>query len=321
MKFSSIFNRLCWLLWASILLSAMPVTAQELWSGFLCCNYRHDGRGWMSDSNYGPAQMMPLGATVAMQSYGRYRVNTLMNGARMGIGNDYSRDLSLEKFAGRLIVKEDPKILLDTFEPAVQAAITSARIMRGMSKEQVLMALGYPISSANPQLDSRSWRYWLSSFEEFEVQWSNDHVVDVKANRSVLNKVLAADTTGEPTVGAATFPATSTASTITSTAVGTVNDKLVLIFAGDSAKPYDVLGEVSVNLAGRSVYAHGSADGDAREEIKAEAKNKFGDKVDAIISYRVSINTAGGFWGQIGAGYGARNTTVTATGVAVRYKK
>jgi outer membrane protein assembly factor BamE (lipoprotein component of BamABCDE complex) len=285
----------------------------------LCCNYRHDGRGWMSDSNYGPNQMMPLGATVVMQGYGRNRVNTLMNGARMSIGNDYSRNLSLEQFASRMIVKEDPKAVLATYEPAVQAAITSARIMRGMSKEQVLMALGYPIGNENPNLDARSWRYWLSSFEEFEVQWSGDVVAEVKGNRTVLNKVLVPDGAAESVAGAAAPAAPRPGAAATKGAPA--SDKLVMIFEGDSSRAYDVLGEVSVSLGGRSVYASGSADGDAREEIKAEAKKKFGDAVDAVISYRFSMNTAGGFWGQIGAGYGARNTTVNATGIAVRYKK
>ena len=296
-----------------------PTTAQELYSGFLCCNYRHDGSGWMSDSNYGPNPMMSLGATVTMESYGRYRVNTTMNGARMSIGNDYSRDLSLEQFAKRIIVRQDPKIRLATFPRAVQDAISSGRIMTGMTKEQVLMAMGYPVTSETPQLDMPTWRYWLSSFEEFSVSWSNDRVANVGGDRGVVAKVLmqgSAPSSGSPASANNRNNATGGAAPVASN-----SNKLLLIFDGDSSRPYDILGEVSISLSGRSVYASGSANGDAREEIKQEAKNKFGDSADAVINFRADTVTQGGLWGAIGAGYGARNTTVNASGVAVRFRK
>ena len=296
-----------------------PATAQELYSGFLCCNYRHDGSGWMSDSNYGPNPMMSLGATVTMDSFGRQRVNTTMNGARMSIGNDYSRDLSLDQFAKRMIVRQDPKIRLATFPRAVQDAISSSRIMTGMTKEQVLMALGYPITSETPQLDMPTWRYWLSSFEEFSVSWSNDRVTNVGGDRSVVAKVLMQGSV--PGSGAPASASNRNNATVGAAPVASNSNKVLLIFDGDSSRPYQVLGEVSISLSGRSVYASGSAVGDAREEIKQEAKNKFGDSADAVINFRADTATQGGFWGAVGAGYGARNTTVNASGVAIRFKK
>jgi outer membrane protein assembly factor BamE (lipoprotein component of BamABCDE complex) len=43
-----------------------------------------------------------------------------------------------------------------------------ARLTKGMTREQVIMAVGYPISDENPSLESNTWRYWLSSFAEFD---------------------------------------------------------------------------------------------------------------------------------------------------------
>ena len=273
----------------------------------------------MSDSNYGPNPMMSLGATVSMESFGRQRINTTMNGARMSIGNDYSRDLSLEQFAKRIIVRQDPKIRLATFPRAVQDAILSGRIMTGMTKEQVLMALGYPITSETPQLDMPTWRYWLSSFEEFSVSWSNDRVANVGGDRGVVAKVLMS---GSASGGGAPASVANRSNATGGTApVASNSNKVLLIFDGDSSRPYDVLGEVSVSLSGRSVYASGSAAGDAREEIKQEAKNKFGDSTDAVINFRADTVTQGGLWGAVGAAYGARNTVVNASGVAVRFRK
>ena len=40
-----------------------------------------------------------------------------------------------------------------------------------MTREQVAIALGYPVSSENPDLEAPVWRYWLDSFTEFQVEF------------------------------------------------------------------------------------------------------------------------------------------------------
>jgi hypothetical protein len=41
-----------------------------------------------------------------------------------------------------------------------------------MTREQVLMSVGYPVSSENRNLD-KTWRFWVSSFSEFRVTCSS----------------------------------------------------------------------------------------------------------------------------------------------------
>lgn len=50
------------------------------------------------------------------------------------------------------------------------------------------------------------------------------------------------------------------------------------------------------------------------------AFSKYGDKVDAIINMDAALTINGGFWGQMGASYGARNGTVNGAGIAVQFK-
>ncbi|MEP6877001.1 MAG: cell envelope protein SmpA, partial [Burkholderiales bacterium] len=45
------------------------------------------------------------------------------------------------------------------------------------TREQVAMAVGYPISSENPRLDVATWRYWRSMNDEFQVLWNADGLV------------------------------------------------------------------------------------------------------------------------------------------------
>jgi hypothetical protein len=161
--------------------------------GYLCCNMRSNG-SWISDINYAEAgtRIVAAGTPIKATGYGRYRVHVEIAGAKQAIGNDYSRDIQMVAFAQRYIVKDDPKARLATYPAKVREAISDARVSPGMTKEQVLMAVGYPVSSENPNLEARTWRYWLSSFAEFQVIWdANGRVKEIATDVSTRNVVVA----------------------------------------------------------------------------------------------------------------------------------
>lgn len=157
---------------ATLAIAAPTATAQtaEYPSGYLCCNMRTDG-SWISDSNYQDVGKtgIPVGMPAKVTGYGRNRVHVEINGQKQAIGNDYSRAIPLEAFARRYVVAQDPIARITTFPNKIQLAIANARVTPGMTREQVLMAIGYPIADENPDLNSKKWRYWLSSFAEFIV--------------------------------------------------------------------------------------------------------------------------------------------------------
>lgn len=163
-----------------VLLATLTVAApaQPLRDGFLCCNMRGDG-SWISDINYlGSKQLVPAGTPVKITGYGRQRVLVDIDGKKQALGNDYSRSLTLEAFALRYVVETDPAKRLETFPPKVREAIKAGRLMRGMTREQVLMAVGYPVASYTPELDAPLWRYWVSRSGEYQVFWGDDGRVD-----------------------------------------------------------------------------------------------------------------------------------------------
>jgi hypothetical protein len=177
---------------AILALAPVSVNAQSLPEGYLCCNMRTDG-SWISDINYAEngKRIIPAGTPVKATGYGRYRVHVDINGARQAIGNDYSRDMNMESFAQRYIVSEDPKAKLAGYPAKMRSAITNARLIPGMTREQVLMAVGYPVTSENPQLDAKVWRYWLSSFSEFQVVFNpNGTVKEVTADPQTRNLIM-----------------------------------------------------------------------------------------------------------------------------------
>lgn len=159
--------------------------------GYLCCNMRTDG-SWISDINYAEngKRLIPLGTGAKVTGYGRYRVHVELDGGNQSIGNDYSRDLDLPLFAQRYVVKDNPKIKLASYPAKVRQAITAARVMPGMTREQVFMSVGYPVSSENPNLDARVLRFWLSSFAEFQVVFdANNRVKEITTDPLTRNIV------------------------------------------------------------------------------------------------------------------------------------
>lgn len=179
----------------SALTAVMPIAlhAQPTPEGYLCCNLRTDG-SWISDINYAEngKRIVPVGTPVRVTGYGRYRAHVELAGSgKQAIGNDYSRDLDMGTFAQRYVVAEDPKIKLDSYPAKVREAITTARLLPGMTREQVLMSVGYPVSSENPHLDSKVWRFWRSSFAEFQVVFDdNGRVKEITTDPQTRNLVV-----------------------------------------------------------------------------------------------------------------------------------
>jgi hypothetical protein len=52
-----------------------------------------------------------------------------------------------------------------------------------MTKEQVIVSLGYPPAHQTPSLDAPQWKYWHTSLGSYLVVWGNgDRVEDVIAD-------------------------------------------------------------------------------------------------------------------------------------------
>jgi hypothetical protein len=177
---------------AALIIMTATAAGDDKFDGYLCCNMRTDG-SWISDINYAEAgkTIIPVGTPVKVLGYGHYRVRIEINGKKQAIGNDYSRDLTLEVFAKRCVVADNPADKLSQYPKAIQDAIASERVSKGMTREQVLMSEGYPVSSETPNLEAKIWRFWLSSFAEFRVRFNDQgRVEDIEADPDTRDKVV-----------------------------------------------------------------------------------------------------------------------------------
>ena len=178
-----------------LIAAALPFAASAQTSGYLCCNMRTDG-SWITDINYQESgkRLIPVGTPTQVMGFGRQRVETQMEGfGKQWLGNDYSRELDLDSFAKRYVVADDPRKKIATFAPRIRKAIESARLVPGMTREQVLMAVGYPVTSENPQLDAKIWRMWMSSFGEFQVVFDGDRVKEIVTNDPLTRNLVLMD--------------------------------------------------------------------------------------------------------------------------------
>jgi hypothetical protein len=147
--------------------------------GFSCCNL-HYSDDWISDANWGAMPFIPAGTPTKVMDFGRYRVHVDMGGKAMRLGQDYGRTQeTLEKFAEKLVVLEDPKKKIAQYPADIRKAIELGQVMVGMTKEQAIIAVGYPQADMTLSLDSPIWSYWIDSFASYQVHWKDGRIKDI----------------------------------------------------------------------------------------------------------------------------------------------
>ena len=136
-------------------------------TGYTCCNLRPD-YGWVSSTNMLGGPIVPAGEPVVLDTMKR---DTYFYGT---IGGDYislrddaarSKDDAL-RWARQIVVPADPRVALGSWSPEVQKAVYAAKVVPGMTRPQVLMALSYPSRNDTKDLNTSSWRYWTTQEDE-----------------------------------------------------------------------------------------------------------------------------------------------------------
>jgi hypothetical protein len=105
-----------------------------------------------------------------------------------------------------MIVPQDPKERIAGWPSTAREAIELGRVALGMTKEQVIVAIGYPPAHATPSTDAPRWKYWYDTHGTYDVVWDDaGRVRDVAATPPIRLRVLAAEpvesppsSTGEP---------------------------------------------------------------------------------------------------------------------------
>jgi hypothetical protein len=159
--------------------------------GFACCDLHFRG-DWINDGNYAEYPMIPAGTPIEVLSYGSNRAYVKVDGKPMRLGHDYGRDQeTLEVWVHKIVVNDDPRPRIATYAPTVQAAIREGKVMVGMTRDQTIAAIGYPLTSENGSLNDPMWRMWRSPHGEYDINFGPDgRIKSVTGDDSVTSLIV-----------------------------------------------------------------------------------------------------------------------------------
>jgi hypothetical protein len=159
--------------------------------GFACCNLHYD-KDWINDGNYAELPMIAAGTPIEVISYGRNRAYVKIDGKPMRLGHDYGRDQeTLEQWVDKIVVSEDPRPRIESYPQDVRAAIQAGKLMIGMTREQAIVSIGYPLTDENGPLDGPLWKMWRSTHGEYDLNFRPDgHLESVTGEDSVTSLML-----------------------------------------------------------------------------------------------------------------------------------
>src|SRR5882724_5110651 len=158
-----------------------PLTGQ---SRYLCCNMHYD-KTEITDVNYLQGALIPLGTRVQLLEVHKSSVRfqpaghppltlSLRHGKKM---------MTFDQYLERVFVAEDPHAKLPKPSRERKQAAEAEKLRKsieggvvepGMTREQVLMAIGYPPAHRTPSLESPMWTYWANRWTTYQVYFEGD---------------------------------------------------------------------------------------------------------------------------------------------------
>lgn len=161
---------------------------------FTCCNLHYDPERWISNANWIERPFLPAGTPIRVYEFRKDRAKAVIDGKVAWLGLDYGdKHQTVDQFVSKVAVKDDPSETIKTYPADVQAAIRAGKVMPGMTKEQAIVALGYPRVDLTPSLDAPSWSYMSESDEKFALSWNAEgRLVAVEASPELRALVLMA---------------------------------------------------------------------------------------------------------------------------------
>ncbi|MEN9482053.1 MAG: hypothetical protein RLZZ298_3448 [Pseudomonadota bacterium] len=166
-------------------------SAQGLRLGYACCNLRYAG-DWVSDMGSGELPFIAVGTQMLVREVEGSRANVEADGKTYRFGHDYGRaQEKTPEWVDKLVVLDDPAPKLAKFPASVRTAIEAGKLAKGMTKEQVIMAMGYPATSDTPKLEAPIWKYYWLRYP-LEVHWNAGRVSKIEGNPEILAKAVQA---------------------------------------------------------------------------------------------------------------------------------
>lgn len=170
-----------------------PLTGQ---SRYLCCNLRYE-KPVITDNPYQVGTLIPVGTRVEIVEVRTDSVKFRAEGhPEITIVEKFGRkQLPFDQFVTRIFVETDPRTRLarpapsrsrgkrrgQAAEPASSrlALVERGVVEPGMTRDEVIMTLGYPPANKTPSLDQPEWHYWKNRWDQYTVVFEGDRVARI----------------------------------------------------------------------------------------------------------------------------------------------
>lgn len=173
-------NKVIWLKMFFIVLCAFAATTtnasnREYFTQFNVWTYNNR----LTTDNFGISRIIPVNSKLRIIKVREYEAELEVGGYKFQllINRSHSRK-SCEEFL-RLYLRSEP-VELGKYSEQAQKAIQAGEIRAGMTKEEVLVARGYPPENATPDLNGNDWMYWRDRWFSFVAQFEEGKVVAIR---------------------------------------------------------------------------------------------------------------------------------------------
>ena len=153
---------------------------------FLCCTLHFNQDDDASDANYAypsGGSMLRAGTRVHVMKTG----STSITFSPAGESRRYSIDMrfgnerqSPAEYFHKLLRDTDPRPGLADAPAEIQRAVAEGHLLKGMTKEQAIMARGYPPLHRTPDLNGDEWLYFQDRGLADRVRFANGQIVSIE---------------------------------------------------------------------------------------------------------------------------------------------
>ena len=123
-------------------------------------------------------KILPVNTPVTIEKWGRKGFIIVNTANKNKIYFEYHKErmeMSIEKYLN--IITSPSKISISSLSENDQKGIQKGKAYKGMTKNGVMMALGYPATHQTPSLKSDKWTYWTNRFGTIVVNFDEKDIV------------------------------------------------------------------------------------------------------------------------------------------------
>lgn len=176
-----------------VVLAGCAMKLEQPIQGYACCNL-HSGTGWISSENpLEPGRFVQAGAPASITSIKRnYYAYGVLDGQSLGLRDNASHgEEDTIAWLHRIVVAEDPKPRIATWPKDVRDAVRAGQVVTGMTRDQAIVALGYPAQSRTHDIRLPVWHYLMPGLHAVvDLVWEGDRLVRVEGIPPAVDAVL-----------------------------------------------------------------------------------------------------------------------------------